>query len=79
MIVSQYFCSPFYVYSVLDVWLTACMVFLFAALIEFAIVNSLARYELRKMKKEDIIHADDIRVCKAMCNQFNNSNTIVRI
>ena len=29
-----------------DIWLTACMGFLFAALIEFAVVNSFARTEL---------------------------------
>ena len=30
----------------LDIWNTGCMCFLFAALIEFAIVNTLARYEV---------------------------------
>ena len=35
----------------IDVWLTTCMCFLFAALIEFALVNSLARRAIHKTHK----------------------------
>ena len=34
----------------IDIWLTSCLAFLFASLIEFAIVNALARDEEKQNK-----------------------------
>ena len=33
----------------IDIWMTSCLMFVFAALLEFAIVNVLARKEIRRM------------------------------
>ena len=39
----------------IDIWMSVCVVFVFTAMLEFAYVNTLARYEIRKMtmKKEE--------------------------
>ncbi|KAK2168694.1 hypothetical protein LSH36_15g19065, partial [Paralvinella palmiformis] len=44
----------------IDVWMTCCLVFVFGALIEYSIVNVLARnYEQTAKKKNDAVEIDD--------------------
>jgi hypothetical protein len=38
----------------IDVWLLTCLVFVFAAFLEFALVNVLARLEARRQRKKGV-------------------------
>ena len=50
----------------IDIWMSTCVLFVFIAIIEFAMVNTLARKEIRRMSlrqaksKEEKEHAGDI-------------------
>ena len=37
----------------IDVWMSTCTVFVFASMLEFAIVNTLARQEIRRMSMRE--------------------------
>lgn len=38
-------------FSAIDVWMTICMVFVFSALVEYSVVNVLARHDAKRRKE----------------------------
>ena len=51
--------AQWYYDGISDVWLTACMGFLFAGLVEFAVVNSLARTEVMTRAQQRLSNGFD--------------------
>jgi hypothetical protein len=53
----------------IDIWISTCVFFVFAAMLEFAVVNTLARKEIRRMSKkvranagkDEVVNPDIVR------------------
>ena len=45
----------------MDIWLSTCQFFVFAALLEFAFVNWLTRKEIKSIYKDRLKNGDDTR------------------
>ena len=50
--------------KLLDVWMTACVVFVFAGLLEYVLVNQLATKEKREDEQEQLTEVCKLCECK---------------